>query len=102
MARRKLIWSSKASSDVLSILIYWKNRNKSISYSKKLNQQFNVRAESLIKQPHIGIKLKNNIFYIVEDNYLILYKFSNSSIFILRIWDTRRNPIDFQEILNSI
>ena len=42
---KEIIWSETAQKDRKEILLYWKNRNKSSTYSKKLNILFDDAAE---------------------------------------------------------
>ncbi len=93
----KLRWTRQAIDDKKEILKYWTIRNKSSEYSKKLNEEFKRSLELVKKYPNIGkpseiegIRLK-----IVKD-YFIVYKETNGIVFVLNIWDTRRNPEDFK------
>jgi len=51
---KQIIWSRLAHLNRYQILDYWINRNKSIVYSKKLNQIFEDTADFLSKHPKIG------------------------------------------------
>ena len=51
---KQIIWSGLAQLDRFQILDYWINRNKSVVYSKKLNQIFEDTAEFLSKHPKVG------------------------------------------------
>jgi len=46
---KKINWSSKAKRDRSNILAYWIERNKSESYSAKLNQLFSKAVFNLAK-----------------------------------------------------
>ncbi len=77
----------------MEILKYWKSRNKSARYSKKLNTLFKKAIRQLIQFPESaplsdfeGIRVK------IVGNYLILHEVLDESIYILRIWDSRRDP----------
>ena len=50
---KKIIWSETAQNDRKEILLYWKNRNKSLVYSMKLNNLFNDAAEIIATFPKI-------------------------------------------------
>jgi addiction module RelE/StbE family toxin len=95
---RKIIWSFKALEDRKEILQYWKNRNKSTSYSKKLNDLFKQAIAFLSNHPLIGrpSEIYNVRIKIVRD-YLIVYEVTDKTIVILAIWDGRRNPDKFNE-----
>jgi plasmid stabilization system protein ParE len=53
MARR-VIWVLQAQKDRKEILGYWKERNKSAAYSKKLNRFFREALKLVAKYPIIG------------------------------------------------
>ena len=90
---RKIIWTQKAREDRKRILAYWKDRNKSDTYSKKLNQLFKHTINIIAEFPRIGKPTndKNARIKVVKD-YLIIYQESETTIFILTIWDSRQNP----------
>ena len=97
---KKIVWTAKAQNDRKEILLYWKERNKSLAFSKKLNQLFNDSTNSISKFPKIG-KLtgyKNTRVKIVRE-YLMVYKEFDSFISILTIWDGRQNPLKLVKIL---
>ena len=97
---KKIIWSAKAQNDRKEILLYWKERNKSIVFSRKLNHLFNDATNSISKFPNIG-KLtghKDTRVKIVRD-YLMVYKEYDSYISIITIWDGRQNPLKLVKIL---
>ncbi len=51
MAKRKVTWSFTARNDRKEILQYWRSRNKSVRYSKKLNTLFKDAAHQIINFP---------------------------------------------------
>jgi plasmid stabilization system protein ParE len=97
---KEVIWSYRAQTDRKNILSYWRLRNKSNAYSKKLNKLFS-NAITLIRDfPQIGkptddrkVKVK-----IVRD-YLILYDETETTIYILTIWDSRQDPKELEKII---
>lgn len=95
---RKIIWSIKAQDDRKDILQYWKNRNKSNVYNKKLNDLFKQAITFLSNHPYIGrpSEIDSVRIKIVRD-YLVVYEVANEAIVILAIWDGRRNPDKFNE-----
>lgn len=100
---RGLIWSPFALHHKKEIFNYWNKRNHSKEFSRKFNRLFNEAAEMLIIHPYLGkpsnypsVRLK-----LVRD-YWLAYQFSISEIRILLIWDTRRNPEQFNNLLKSI
>ncbi|MEP6700726.1 MAG: type II toxin-antitoxin system RelE/ParE family toxin [Bacteroidota bacterium] len=51
---KQIIWSLQAQKDRKEILLYWRIRNQSTTYSKKLNQLFKKAVQLLAEHPHIG------------------------------------------------
>lgn len=47
MAKRKIVWTNSAKFELKEILIYWTNKTKSITYSKKLSSLFTEAIELL-------------------------------------------------------
>lgn len=98
MAKRKIVWTNSAKFELKEILIYWTNKTKSKTYSKKLNKLFTEAIDLLSQHPKIGRTTndKNSRISIVR-NYLIFYEINVKEIIILSIWDARRdeNQTDF-------
>jgi toxin YoeB len=88
---RRVVWVPLAIDDKFQILRYWDNRNKSKTYSRKLNK-FLANAANLVgKYPFMGKKTDvPNIRVKIAKDYFIVYEILKDKIFILRIWDTRR------------
>jgi plasmid stabilization system protein ParE len=99
---KQIIWSRLAHNDRLNILHYWIKRNKSVSYSKKLNQLFENTAELISKHPQIGkqTEIQNIRVKIVKD-YLFTYRETEQFIEILTIWDNRQDPQEFDKIIKK-
>ena len=90
---KHIIWSLKAQNDRMEILKYWKNRNKSSVYSKKLFVLFQEAIQIIAKHPEIGSLTEfDSIRSKVVRDYQIFYKASEDAIQILAIWDSRRDP----------
>jgi plasmid stabilization system protein ParE len=97
---KTIVWSAKAQNDRKEILLYWKERNKSITYSRKLNYLFNDAAGSISKFPKIGkpTGYKDTRVKIVRV-YLMVYKEYDNHISIITIWDGRQNPLKLERII---
>jgi len=54
MVKFKIEWSIEARSDLLDILDFYINRNKSATYSKKLYSKNHKSTRLIAKQPYIG------------------------------------------------
>jgi toxin YoeB len=51
---KEVVWSLRALKERKDILDYWRLRNKSTSYSKKLNQLFKESVKIITDFPQIG------------------------------------------------
>ena len=92
MARR-IVWTSKANLIFTEILEYYCNRNKSKTYSRKLNKEIHEIVSILPKYPFIGRKTDlDDIRVLIKGYYKIFYRVSPKEIVILLVWDTRQNP----------
>ena len=97
---KQVIWSLRAQNDKKEILDYWRQRNKSNTYSKKLNELFKESIRIILDFPQIG-KVTDDTkarIKIVRD-YLIIYEETETQIFILTIWDSRQDPEKLKKIL---
>lgn len=54
MDEKEIRWSKKAIHDKIGILDYWINRNRSKTYSKKLDLLFNKIIKNTAKAPKAG------------------------------------------------
>jgi toxin YoeB len=97
---KQVIWSLRAQKDKKEILNYWRQRNKSNTYSKKLNELFKESIRIILDFPQIG-KVTDDTkarIKIVRD-YLIIYEETETQILILTIWDSRQDPDKLKKIL---
>jgi plasmid stabilization system protein ParE len=94
---QEIEWSERAKNELFEILYYWTKRNKSKTYSEKLNGLVLEAVEVVAEAPETGVPTKfiNVRIKIVRD-YLVYYRIHNQSIEILAIWDSRRNPKKFR------
>ncbi len=92
MAKR-ITWTHRAHRDRKEIFLYWKNRNQSSAYCRKLNLLIKKAIDLVAAHPNIGRKtdIVNVRVKIVRD-YLIFYEITEEQVFILSIWDSKRNP----------
>jgi len=97
MAQREVIWSLRAKNDRIKILEFWIEHNKSSIYSRKLNNLFKEAAKFIAEYPEIGriTEDKKARIKVVRD-YLIVYDVYKSTVVILTIFDSRRNPESLQ------
>ena len=90
---KKLIWSKQALQDRKDILDYWINRNKSKTYSIRLNNLFIDAIKIIAEHPNIGIATDfENVKGKLVKDYYIFYQENQDVIHILTIWDCRQSP----------
>lgn len=96
---KQVVWSFRAQSERKAILNYWRMRNRSSAYSKKLNQLFKESVRIIAYFPQIGKPTDdfNTRIKIVKD-YLIIYEETETQILILTIWDSRQDPEKLRNI----
>lgn len=92
---KKIVWTENAMQDRLQIIEYWITKIGNSKYAEYLDSCFEDLALTVAKFPEIG-RLYNNTEYkfMVKDSYLLFYYFDKSSVYILSIFDNRRNPGD--------
>jgi len=97
---KKIIWSQKAQDDRRQILEYWRNRNKSTTYSKKLDQKFREALKIIQAYPQIGRQTDDHQARIkIVKDYLLIYEETKDSIILLTIWDSRQDPKNLEKSL---
>ena len=89
----QVVWSIRAQSDRKEILDFWRRRNKSNTYSRKLNQLFKKSVEIIRDFPQIGKHTEDdNVRVKIVKDYLIFYELTETNLIILTIFDTRQDP----------
>lgn len=92
---KRITWTHQALNHRKEIFLYWKHRNQSSSYSKKLNNLFKTAIRLIAAHPNIGRKTNiEKVRVKLVREYLLFYETSEEEIFILSIWDNRRDPKD--------
>jgi len=97
---KQLIWSPRAQNDRKEILKFWRDQNKSNTYSKKLDQRFREAINIIKDFPQIGKQtdVAKARVKVVKD-YLLIYEETIDSIIILTIWDSRQDSKTLSQIL---
>lgn len=99
---KKIIWSRRAQNDRKEILSYWLKRNKTNTYSKKLNGLFIEAVKIISDYPDIGkITDEGRARIKIVGDYIIIYEIEKETILLLTIWDSRQNPEKLKEILKK-
>ena len=93
MAKRKIVWSNRAKTRLYAILDFYIVRNKSKTYSIKLQKLISKEVNLLLKQPDLGLKTSEDTTRgLIIENYIVYYEISGDKIIIHTIWDSRQNP----------
>ncbi len=93
MAGIKIKWSVEAKSDLLDILEFYIEHNKSNIYSKKLNSRVKRSITLLTKNPLLGKQTdEKQVRALITGEYQIIYEVFKELILIIMIWDCRRDP----------
>jgi len=72
---KEIRWSLRADRDRQRIEKYWTNRNKSNSYSLKLDKLFRESVKLLPETPELGISTELDfVRFIIVGHYLIYYR----------------------------
>lgn len=99
---KQVIWSKRAQNDRKEILGYWAKRNKSKTYSRKLNALFKEAIKLIENHPEIGKPVHDDQSRIkIVRDYLLIYEIDKNLIVILTIWDSRQNPKKLKKILDE-
>ncbi len=86
-------WTQTAKRQRNHIFVYWNKRNKSTSYSRKLNLSIRERTELLKTHPEMGKETDfRETRAISMGHYSILYKINKPQIIITGLWDNRQDP----------
>lgn len=97
---KRVIWSQRAQDDRKQILEYWRNRNKSNRYSKKLDSKFREALNLIRNHPQIGKHTDDQKARIkIVKDYLLIYEETKDSIILLTIWDSRQGPKKLEKTL---
>lgn len=92
MAKRKIIWSSKARIKLYEILEYFIDRNKSPAYSNQLLARFYKELKLLNKYPYLGLKTDlDSVRGLIIQDYILFYEVTETYIIVHTIWDSRQN-----------
>ena len=98
MVNMKVIWQPLAMQDLRDIYDYYVD-NASLRFAKELKKKILDSSKYLSKHPEMG-KIEENLklpkkdyrYFLVEENYEVLYIVSETEINILGVFDTRQSP----------
>jgi toxin ParE1/3/4 len=103
MVKHRIIWTEFAKGNVKEIYSYIaldsENRAKSV-IQKILYSVTNLEEFPLIGSIESNLALiKKDYRFIISGNYKIIYKLNENSIYIMTVFDSRRDPILITEII---
>ncbi len=102
MAKRNVVWTRTADIQLVGVLEYWVERNKSNTYSKKLLKLVTQRTLQIAKYPFLYKKADFKDTRISSlGNFSIYYKIFESEIVITAFWDNRQDPKKLLQILKK-
>lgn len=102
MDELKILWTQTALKQRNYIFKYWNKRNKSNTYSKKLNFLIKERTSLLKLQPDLGVKTNFKQTRVIHlSHYSIIYKLNKPNIIIVGFWDNRQNPKKLLDFLKQ-
>ena len=90
---KQIIWTTKAKNELIDILDYWNNRNKSKAFSIKLNDLIEEQLNLIAEFPNIGRETDiQNVSIKIIQKYLLYYQIADEKIFVLTIRHGSKNP----------
>ena len=93
----KIVWTLKAKKELVEILQYWIDRNKSNAFSLKLNSLIEAQLNLILEQPKIGRKTDiPNVYIKIIHKYLLYYEFVDDILYILTIRHGSQNSEDVE------
>lgn len=102
MAERKIIWTETAALQRRSILEYWLQRNQSPTYSLKLLQLSNEKANLIAENPLIYKTAEFPDTHVAAmGHFSLFYKITDSAIVITAFWDNRQDPKELLKLLKA-
>ena len=90
---KKIIWTKKAKRELIEILDYWNNRNKSNRFSIRLNQLVEEQINLISEFPNIARSTDiPNVHVKVIHKYLLFYEIVDDVLYILTFRHGSENP----------
>lgn len=93
----QVVWSSPALYQRRAILAYWRKRNGSTEYSRKLDMRFRSALRIIARNPRVGrpssfegVRMKT------VGDYLIFYRLEEKVVIVAALWDNRQDPMNLK------
>ena len=89
-------WRKSAENDFKEIREYY-TLNVGQDVAKSLAEKIIKSTEILLDFPYVGRKFDDDVFELIvsKTHYILPYMVIGNDIYILRVFDTRREPIDW-------
>ncbi|HPS27282.1 MAG TPA: type II toxin-antitoxin system RelE/ParE family toxin [Bacteroidales bacterium] len=93
----KIIWTHEALEETRLIYNYYK-LTASLRVAKSIKNKIFASVKNLQSHPRKGqieellLHKKGEYRYLVSSNYKVVYKLTEKEIYILKVFDSRRNP----------
>ncbi|HNP20403.1 MAG TPA: type II toxin-antitoxin system RelE/ParE family toxin [Fulvivirga sp.] len=92
MASKKIVWSSRAKSELQQVLEFYVQRNGNPNYSLKILKEVEELLTVLSKRELIGRLTSNKVTRVIPLKvYLVFYEINKDRIEILSFWDNRQD-----------
>ena len=103
MAKRKVIWSSDSSLDMIDIMQYYTNRNKSKKYSSKLYKEIQLTLQTLDFSITLPQKTSDKkLFYFTHNHIFIGFEIQENILIVHLVIDDRRNSEIIKKLLKAV
>jgi hypothetical protein len=103
MAKRKVIWSLDATNDLIDIMNFYNNRNKSKIYSRKLYHLIQHKLKTLDFSISLPQKTSDKkLFYFTQKHIFIGFDLVDNDLNVLFLIDERRSPDLIKRVLTSV
>jgi hypothetical protein len=103
MAKRKVIWSTNSSLDMIAIMEFYNNKNKSKIYSSRLYKEINLKLKTLDFSVALPKKTSDKkLFYFSHNHIFIGFDIQDNTLIAQLVIDDRRNPELIEKLLNFI
>jgi plasmid stabilization system protein ParE len=97
---RTILWSAESKADLRQIRSYYDRRNGNSNYSKRLMRMFRDTASMLSRFPHASMATdQDGVRGIVVRDHIHFFRHDDNLIYVLFIWDIRRDPSQISDFL---
>ncbi len=98
MVKMKVVWQTLAMQDLRDIYDYYVDKD-SLKFAKELKKKILDSSKYLSKHPEMGqieenpkLSKRAYRYFLVEENYKVLYIVSETEVNILGVFDNRQSP----------